>query len=390
MKITVYSITMTFLWSSLLILIFTALRRNRRFLDICSISGMMSVFLFCLIRMFVPIEMSWTKTIPSRQIYNTIVTETRREISLGDSFSLIVYQLLLIVWMIGSVVLLIRLTVKYQSAGKRLHAAAVPADQHIDGILQAIIDEEERPLRVQVMINHEISVPIGFGLIRRTIFLPDQTYTEEALRYILRHEYTHFKNHDLIVKMMTNILCALYWWDPFVYLLRKDLEEIFEMRCDQAVANNLSDKELADYLQTLLDVFRGRRGLAASTHDVGVLGSQEDIYHTLRERFEILSDRSKRTAKHHGKALIIIITGMILVCSYSFIFQPAYECPVEEIEDRPGAHALDFSDSYIIRDADGNYWIHCSDGAELQIPENDALWGIEVGFPLVDEMEVMQ
>ena len=39
MQITVYSVIMTVLWSNLLILFFSVLQRNHRFLDICSVPG---------------------------------------------------------------------------------------------------------------------------------------------------------------------------------------------------------------------------------------------------------------------------------------------------------------------------------------------------------------
>ena len=72
MQITIYSVVMTVLWSSLLIVLFSILQRSRRLLDMCSVPGVTLLYLFCIIRMFIPMEFHWTVIIPSFHIYSTI------------------------------------------------------------------------------------------------------------------------------------------------------------------------------------------------------------------------------------------------------------------------------------------------------------------------------
>lgn len=65
----------------------------------------------------------------------------------------------------------------------------------------------ERPIRVSY--SSQVTVPMGIGLRRRMVLLPRLDYTDEELYYILLHEFTHFSNGDLYVKMGVSLLCII-------------------------------------------------------------------------------------------------------------------------------------------------------------------------------------
>ncbi len=52
---------------------------------------------------------------------------------------------------------------------------------------------------VSVCICPTLDIPMGTGLFRHRICLPEHEYTQEEMNYILKHEYTHFCNRDLTV-----------------------------------------------------------------------------------------------------------------------------------------------------------------------------------------------
>ena len=45
----------------------------------------------------------------------------------------------------------------------------------------------------------------------------------------------------------------LVWWNPLVYLLRRDLPQILEIRCDMAVTKDYTVSQKAEYLQTIVN-----------------------------------------------------------------------------------------------------------------------------------------
>ena len=63
MRLTVYNLIMSLLWSSLCIVIFCLLRSNYAFIQKYGVFPLLVVLLLSLFRFFVPIEMPYTKVI---------------------------------------------------------------------------------------------------------------------------------------------------------------------------------------------------------------------------------------------------------------------------------------------------------------------------------------
>ncbi|MBR1599718.1 MAG: M48 family metalloprotease [Lachnospiraceae bacterium] len=66
--------------------------------------------------------------------------------------------------------------------------------------------------------------------------IPTQAYSERELCNIIRHECAHLRKRDHMMVLVADFLCALYWWNPCVYLLKRDMERGLEMRCDMVAA----------------------------------------------------------------------------------------------------------------------------------------------------------
>ena len=72
MHITYFTIATSVLWSSVVFLIFYVLRRKRIVLEACSLSGIIVLYLFCMIRLFVPLEFSWTRMLYGGKWFNQL------------------------------------------------------------------------------------------------------------------------------------------------------------------------------------------------------------------------------------------------------------------------------------------------------------------------------
>ncbi|WP_092472491.1 M56 family metallopeptidase [Desulfotruncus arcticus] len=49
---------------------------------------------------------------------------------------------------------------------------------------------------------------------------PKIELSEEEWYYILSHEVAHYYHGDLWIKIVTEFLHIIYWWNPFVCLLK--------------------------------------------------------------------------------------------------------------------------------------------------------------------------
>ena len=103
---------------------------------------------------------------------------------------------------------------------------------------------------------------IGF---KKAIFLPETEFDHKELVNILEHELTHLRNKDIYIKNLINLLTIIYWWFPPIYVLQRQIDLFLEIRVDNKVTGNYSEKESLQYAQTLVSVQKKDMRLSART-----------------------------------------------------------------------------------------------------------------------------
>ncbi len=107
-----------------------------------------------------------------------------------------------------------------------------------------------RPIRVRTTTL--LAAPMMTGLFRPVLLLPGQPLSGQPLRYVLLHELTHYKRHDLWYKWFAFFVKALHWFNPLIYLAVRQINESCEISCDLAVTKDMSEEEKAGYMGTIL------------------------------------------------------------------------------------------------------------------------------------------
>lgn len=361
----IFSVLMTIWWSSVLIVLFYFLRTRTGLLHVCSISTVILLYLFCAIRIVLPIELSWTYVVSGGEVYNVIYSVLAYKIGFAR-----LYELFFVIWMIGTLCILSGYLIMY-------HRVII----YIRSIQKAeckacrqILDELDKGKRIEVIKTTAVKSPCCLGVFKKRILLPDKEYNRDELRYILLHEYTHLCNNDILLMVLIKVLCGIYWWNPVVYLLRKELNQSMEIRCDLSVAGHLNENERADYLSVMLDTFRESR---KTNKLVGVAGLVESHPESLLERFQIVADMGV-VQKNRANMFAGLMMLLLLTVSYSFILQSKYETPVSEIETDKDVYEVDEENSYIIKQGD-TYILHTA-STEIIISEETLKMLVEEGF----------
>ena len=117
----------------------------------------------------------------------------------------------------------------------------------------------KRPVRLAY--SELIRTPLLVGLWRPTIYLPRQAAAEMDLGMVLHHELIHLKNKDLWIKASVLCVTALQWFNPLVYLLRREIQTWSELACDEQVVKTMSHRERKRYGQTILSVMTDARSV---------------------------------------------------------------------------------------------------------------------------------
>ena len=107
-----------------------------------------------------------------------------------------------------------------------------------------------------VRLSDKITVPMVWGIFRPVILLPigAANWQTERLRAVLFHELAHIKRRDWGLQMIAQVVCAVYWFNPLVWLAARWMRIEAEQACDDQVLN--AGYQPTDYAEHLLDVVR--------------------------------------------------------------------------------------------------------------------------------------
>lgn len=369
MRISFFSCVMTVVWSSVLILLIYLLRTRFRRFELGSIGCIILLYLFCAVRLVLPVEFPWTKGVPFGPLLNPIRSVMYVRIPFLQGTKLYVYQLFLLIWILGAAVLVIHFLAEYLHTVRQLQR--IPAvEKQID---QDLLDQFYNGPSIHVRECTFVDNPFSYGIRKKEILLPDVKMSNEERSLILRHEAMHHRNRDLLLNFLIQIFCCLFWWNPIVYLMKKDLHQTIELRCDRAVLQEIGNGSKVAYMEVLLKTykedFRKEKSYLACLNS----GSGR----AMEERFT-------KIAKYQGYRIrfrhifLPCLFALVLTVSFSFAFQSDYEPP--ELQNDEHTIYLDQDNSYIEKDRD-QYFMIC-DGKKSELSKEEVKMLVDDGFEL--------
>lgn len=186
-----------------------------------------------------------------------------------------------------------------------------------------------------------LSAPVLVGLARPRILLPEGL-TGEKRAYALAHESAHAGRHDLWYKALLLWVCALHWFNPLVWALRRSAERDVEICCDAAALAGRDEGWRQGYGAALLSFVSARPAAPlTSQFSGGVRG--------LKERFRALVSAAPARRGRIALALVLcaaLLGGSLVACRPQEAPEettPPTGTPLGEVIDPAGL-------------ADGTYW----------------------------------
>lgn len=204
----------------------------------------------------------------------------------------------LIVWIAGVVVAFGVNLIGYFRFVKQLKKANVPCGEIEKNILAGLVGEDDK---IKLFRNQFASTPMLIGIRNPYIIIPDSEYNEKQIKNILLHEVAHYKRFDIVIKWMTMIIASIHWFNPLIYVIKKEINHDCELACDEFVIKKLKPSERQEYGDTLISV------AADAKYPVGVLQA------TMSEDKKGLKDRLTAIMGYKKKTKVIIVLSIVLV-----------------------------------------------------------------------------
>ena len=373
MSVSVFSFWMAMLCSTVLILLVHLLRKKPGFIRSFGVSTLLFLYFLCFFRMVVPLELPFVQVIGLEKGYAALFELARAGDVALQGFQLNLLEFLFILWVGVAVCRFLYFVGRYLWEKRKLERFQHNRSPLAEQVFVRVQEENSKHLQVRVFVCPDIPGPMGIGIRKKDILLPHRDYTEEELYYVLQHEYTHFVHRDLTVRFLTCVFVCVFWWNPAVYLLNRDVEQMLEIKCDLAVTDGRSKSEKIAYLTAILSALRDggeekNPAFPAGTH---LLPRRMD--NALLERFHMITrgENAKRASWH--RLALLTVSVALLFASYLFVIQPKYDPNVDDY--LLGNHSdLDIVDiSYLIAHDDGTYTAVMSNGESFSVTDEKTI-----------------
>ena len=124
-----------------------------------------------------------------------------------------------------------------------------------DSRIEELVNSFRLKRQVQIYINDGIKVPITYGVICPKIIIQSQVLEDNnLLKYVIIHEMVHIKKFDIVLTHIKNVITCLFWYNPFILVASRYMEDDLELLCDKLVIQRVGDtvKNRKEYCLSML------------------------------------------------------------------------------------------------------------------------------------------
>lgn len=314
-------------------------------------AGIFIIFL----RMCIPVNFSFTYTIKSNRLLLPLVELNKATMGLSDFEFLNIGMML--IYLIA-VIKLIMLFIRRKRLYNYLDEYIVTNRQQYPRLFDAVERHCTKPIRIAVL--HQNISPAISGTLHPILIFPDSldSFSEEELDWICLHEIRHYKNRDLWARLVLDIISCLHWWNPLVYLMRREYALALELSNDYSLMDEHSRLNYLNYADLLLKVAKKTASSAKTPSGVTPLVRSKNS--DLRTRISFIL---KNPATQKKKKLSALRVHTALICTVTLL---SLILVVEPVASLP-PHT---DDGTFYMNQEDTYFIHTSEGYEIYVNGN--------------------
>lgn len=162
----------------------------------------------------------------------------------------------------------------------------------------------------------------------RWIFINKEICKSDSYNQILKHEKIHAQQYHTFDILLIELLSAVMWFNPIVWMLRKSLKLVHEFIADEGV------------LSTGVDKFQYQELLINQVAESSLVGFSSSFNSsTIKKRMQIMNATRGKKSKHYLWLLIPI--GIVLSLSISLLNARNSVINTGNAENKPSAVVID-------------------------------------------------
>lgn len=206
------------------------------------------IWLFVIIRLIIPLEIPIKYTFSEK---NKISQVSDMVVSMQSSIEFDTYFYIFVFYLIGVMILSIYSIMTYLKYKNLIKKLSYDVDENFATVLNEVKNEMNVNTNIVVRYCDYVRSPCLIGVFKPYILVPNVGYSDVEISWIFRHELTHYRYKDNLIKLICFFIRIIYWFNPLVYLLINVIGNDCELSCDQRVVKNRTFEEKKEYGLTI-------------------------------------------------------------------------------------------------------------------------------------------
>ena len=259
---------------------------------------------------------------------NSTVSEPARDAATAGSISSsaivkFLFNATGLVWLIASLILLLRLIGSAFSVSRLLGQAEPCTDENVLAAVSVASQKIGLAAIPHVLTSDQIATPMVLAFFRPTVLIPksEKLNSQNHLITMLAHELAHIRRRDGWARLWVQLIAILLPLQPLVWWMRSSFFNAVEEACDDwAVAGGSDPTDLASVLTVWCQEAENQRELMLA---VGMSATRSRV-------LRLLAMHESPAARLSMPWRMCVATAAFLICGSLAIAQPGVAPPVNQ------------------------------------------------------------
>lgn len=217
-------------------------------------------------------------------------------------------------WLLGMIGMLNGFLLGKLRFAHRVHSCA-----KTQNAFSSMADQCRKELGVEraipVIVQDYVDSPALTGILYPKILLPAcaDCMTPQTLRFVLLHELGHYKRKDLWMNELLLVLQCIYWFNPLVWVLFRQMRQDMELLNDSYLLKKLGQDQRYAYSKSLVEVL----GLTHRVNFISPMVCMTERCSDTQRRIDMM--KKQGFFRQHRKSIGAGCVTLIIVLSLLFL-----------------------------------------------------------------------